>query len=144
MNEDELQKGIASLELLKVQIENLQKQIEALQISIQDNNKAIETIEGYIKMKEEEILVPVGGGVFLSARIGEKKGLISIGNDLFVEIPLEKILENLKERRKRYEEILSKLNLDLKKLQGNYAVLSEKVEKDYQKYLEERKNVQSP
>jgi len=144
MNDDELQKGIATLELLKVQIANLQKQIEALQISIQDNNKAIETIEGYIKMKEEEILVPVGGGVFLSARIGEKKGLMAIGNDLFVEIPLEKILENLKERRKRYEELLSKLTLDIKKLQENYAVLSDKVEKDYRKYLEEMKNVQGP
>ncbi len=144
MNEDELQRGIATLELLKVQIDNLHKQIEALQLSIQDNDRAIETLEGYIKMEDEEILVPVGGGVYISAKISEKRGIMSIGNDLFVEIPIDKILENLKERKKKYEELLSKLNLDMKKLQENYAVLSEKVEKDYRKYLEEMKNVQGP
>ncbi len=144
MSEEELQRGLATLELLKVQIENLQKQIEALQLSIQDNERAIETLEGYMNMEDEEILVPVGSGVFISARIGEKKGIISIGNDLFVEIPIDKMLENLRERRKKYDELLSKLNMDIKKLQENYAVLSDKVEKEYRKYLEEMKNVQSP
>ena len=144
MNEEELQRGLATLELLKLQIENLQKQIEALQISIQDNERAIETLEGYMNMDEEEILVPVGSGVFISARIRDKKGIISIGNDLFVEIPIDKMLENLRERRKKYDELLSKLNLDMKRLQENYAVLSNKVEKEYRKYLEEMKNVQSP
>ena len=144
MNEDELQKGIATLELLKVQIENLQKQIDAIQLSIQEIIRAVETLEGYTKMENDEILVPIGAGVFISAKIGEKKGIMGIGNNLFVDLPLEKMIESLKERRKKYEELLSKLTMDMKKLQENYAVLSEKVEKDYQKYLEEMKNVQSP
>lgn len=144
MNEDELQKGIATLELLKVQIENLQKQIDAIQLSIQEIIRAVETLEGYTKMENDEILVPIGAGVFISAKIGEKKGIMGIGNNLFVDLPLEKMIESLKERRKKYEELLSKLTIDMKKLQENYAVLSDKVEKDYQKYLEEMKNVQSP
>ena len=144
MNEDELQKGIATLELLKVQIENLQKQIDAIQLSIQEIIRAVETLEGYTKMENDEILVPIGAGVFISAKISEKKGIMGIGNNLFVDLPLEKMIESLKERRKKYEELLSKLTMDMKKLQENYAVLSEKVEKDYQKYLEEMKNVQSP
>ena len=144
MNEDELQKGIATLELLKVQLENLQKQIDAIQLSIQEIIRAVETLEGYTKMENDEILVPIGAGVFISAKIGEKKGIMSIGNNIFVDLPLEKMIESLKERRKKYEELLSKLTIDMKKLQENYAVLSDKVEKDYQKYLEEMKNVQSP
>jgi len=144
MNEEELQKGIATLELLKVQIENLQKQIDAIQLSIQEIIRAVETLEGYTKMENDEILVPIGAGVFISAKIGEKKGIMGIGNNLFVDLPLEKMIESLKERRKKYEELLSKLTMDMKKLQENYAVLSDKVEKDYQKYLEEMKNVQSP
>ncbi|MCD6276330.1 MAG: prefoldin subunit alpha [Thermoplasmata archaeon] len=144
MNEDELQKGIATLELLKVQLENLQKQIDAIQLSIQEIIRAVETLKGYTKMENDEILVPIGAGVFISAKIGEKKGIMSIGNNIFVDLPLEKMIESLKERRKKYEELLSKLTIDMKKLQENYAVLSDKVEKDYQKYLEEMKNVQSP
>ncbi len=144
MNEESLQQGIATLELIKVQIENLQKQIDALQLSIQEHARAIETLEGYAKIDDQEMLVPIGAGVFISARMGEKKGMLSIGNELFVELPLEKIIENLKSRRQSFESLLTKLTEDMKKLQGTYAALSERVEKDYQKYLEERGNVQGP
>ena len=144
MNEESLQQGIATLELIKVQIENLQKQIDTLQLSIQEHIRAIETLEGYTKIEKQEMLVPIGAGVFISVRMGEKKGMLSIGNDLFVELPIERIIENLKTRHQSFETMLTKLTEDMKKLQGTYAALSERVEQDYQKYLEERGNVQGP
>ncbi len=144
MNEEELEKGLATLEILKAQITNLQTQIDALQKSIQEHNQAKETIEGYMNMENDEILVPVGAGVLISARVVEKKGLITIGNELYTELSLEKIIEKLDERRKDLENLQLKLSTNLKKLQENYAVLNAKVEQDYAKYVEERKNVQGP
>ncbi len=144
MNEEELEKGLATLEILKAQISNLQTQIDALQKSIQEHESAKETIEGYMKMENDEILVPVGAGVLISAKVQDKKGLITIGNELYTELPLEKILEKIEKRRKDLEDLQLKLTTDLKKLQENYAALSAKVEQDYAKYVEERKNVQSP
>ncbi|ADD09066.1 prefoldin subunit alpha [Candidatus Aciduliprofundum boonei] len=144
MNEEELEKGLATLEVLKAQISNLQTQIDALQRSIQEHTNAKETIEGYMKMENDEILVPIGAGVMISAKVQEKKGLITIGNELYTELPLEKILEKIEKRKKDLEDLQLKLSTDLKRLQENYAVLSAKVEQDYAKYIEERKNVQGP
>ncbi|EDY36470.1 prefoldin, alpha subunit [Aciduliprofundum boonei T469] len=144
MNEEELEKGLATLEVLKAQISNLQTQIDALQRSIQEHTNAKETIEGYMKMENDEILVPIGAGVMISVKVQEKKGLITIGNELYTELPLEKILEKIEKRKKDLEDLQLKLSTDLKRLQENYAVLSAKVEQDYAKYIEERKNVQGP
>ncbi len=144
MNEEELEKGLATLEVLKAQISNLQTQIDALQRSIQEHTNAKETIEGYMKMENDEILVPIGAGVMISVKVQEKKGLITIGNELYTELPLGKILEKIEKRKKDLEDLQLKLSTDLKRLQENYAVLSAKVEQDYAKYIEERKNVQGP
>ncbi len=139
-----MEKGLATLEILKAQISNLQAQIDALQRSIQEHASAKETIEGYMRMENDEILVPIGAGVMISAKVQDKKGLITIGNELYTELPLEKILEKIEKRRKDLEDLQLKLTTDIKKLQENYAVLSAKVEEDYAKYVEERKNVQGP
>jgi len=144
MNEEELEKGIATLEILRAQITNLQKQIEALAISIQEHIKARETLENYLNLENDEILVPVGAGVLISAKVDTKRGLITIGNNLYTELPINKIIEKLKERQKDLENLQVKLTTDIKKLQENYTLLSAKVEQDYAKYLEERENVQGP
>ncbi len=142
--EENIEKGIATLEVLKAQMENLQKQMDVLQVSIQEHDKAIETLRGYRDIEKEEILVPIGAGVFISVKISEKKGLISIGNQIYTQLPIEKIIEKLEARKKDMEELLKKLSEDSYKLQQNYAALSAKVEEDYRRYMQARKNVQAP
>ncbi len=142
--ERNIEKGIATLEALKVNIENIQKQLATVELSIQEHNRALETMEYYKDMDNDDILVPVGAGVFIGAKISGKKALISIGNDLFTELPIEKIIEKLKNRKKELEDLQKKLTEDLYKLQENYTLLSAQVEEDYRKYLEERGNVQAP
>ncbi len=142
--EQEIEKDLATIETIKAQILNLNKQFETLQISIQEHEKAIETLENYKNMKDEEILVPVGGGVFISAKINEKKGLITIGSSLYTQLPIEEMIKKLEGRKKDLEDMSSKISKDLYTLQQNYAILDAKIEDEYRKYLEERKNVQSP
>ncbi len=144
MNEQELEQGIATLETLKAHLENLQKQVEALEISIQEHERAIETMESYRNMNGDEILIPIGAGVFISANVNSKKSMISIGNNYFTELSPESIVEKLKSRKSDMENLKSKLIQDLYKLQENYAVLSAKVEDGYRKYLEAKGNVQAP
>ena len=142
--EENIEKGLATLEVLKAQIGNLQKQIDVLQASMNEHERAIETLQGYKDIENEEILVPIGAGVFISVRVSQKKGLISIGSDIFTQLPIEKMIEKLESRKKDIEELLKKLSEDSYKLQQNYAALSAKVEEDYQRYLKARKNVQAP
>jgi len=124
--------------------QNLQNQIATLELSIQEHERAIETLEGYGNIGDEEILVPIGAGVLVSMRVSEKKGMISIGNQLFTELPIGKIIEKLRERKENMENLVKKLSEDSYKLQQNYAALSAKVEEDYKKYLKARENVQAP
>ena len=145
-SEDErnIEQGIATLEALKVNIDNIQKQLATVELSLQEHSRAIETMENYREMSDDEILVPIGAGVFIGARITGKKALISIGNDLFTELPLDKIIEKLKDRKQELEKLQAKLNEDMYKLQENYALLSAKVEEDYRRYLQEKGNVSGP
>ncbi len=142
--EREIEQGIATLETIKVHMDNLQNQIAALDLSIQEHEKAIETMESYKDMEGEEILVPIGAGVFIGAKINGKKSLITIGNSLYTELPPEQILEKLKKRKEDLEKLKAKLTDDLYRLQQNYAALSAKVEENYRKYLEAKGNVQTP
>ncbi len=142
--EQSIERGIATLESLKVQIENLQKQIAALELSIEEHEKAIETITGYSKMQDDEILIPIGAGVLISARISGKKGLISIGNSLYTEIEIEEIAKTLKERKEDMEKLRNQLMQDSYKHHENYALLNAQVEEEYRRYIEERRNVQAP
>ncbi len=139
--EREIEQGIATLEAIKVHIDNLQKQIATIELSIQEHERAIETMENYSKMTDEEILVPIGAGVFISARIKDKRALITIGNSLYTELPPEKISEKLKKRKEDLEKLKEKLTQDLYKLQENYALLSARVEENYRKYLQEKGNI---
>ena len=132
--ERNIEKGIATLEAIKVNIDNIQKQLATVELSIQEHNRALETMEYYKDMDNDDILVPVGAGVFIGAKISGKKALISIGNDLFTELPIEKIIEKLKKRKNELEELQKKLTEDLYKLQENYTLLSAQVEEDYRKY----------
>ncbi|NPA74505.1 MAG: prefoldin subunit alpha [Euryarchaeota archaeon] len=142
--EQALERSIATLESLKAQIANIQQQLSALELSIQEHKKAIETIEGYRNMGDDEILIPIGAGVLISAKVSGKKGLISIGNALYTEMNIEEIAKKLKERMEDLEKLKTKLMEDSYRLQENYALLSAKVEEDYRKYIEERRNVQTP
>ena len=144
MNENEIEQGIATLETLKAHIENLQKQVEALELSVQEHKNAIETMEHYKDLDNDEILIPIGAGVFIGAKISSKKALITIGNNYFTELGNDAIIEKLKARMEDMEQLKNKLITDMYKLQENYAMLSAKVEEGYRKYIEERQNVQAP
>ena len=146
VNEKErsLEQGISTLEGIKAQIENMQQQVRAIELSIQEHRRAIETVDGYKNMENDEVLVPVGAGVLIAARVDKKRGMISIGNKLYTEMQIDKIGEKLKLRLDDLEKLRQKMAEDSYKLQENYAILSAKVEDEYKKYLEERGNVQTP
>ncbi len=136
--EQNIERGIATLEALKVNIDNIQKQLATVELSMQEHERAIETMEHYRDAGEEEILVPVGAGTFIAAKTSEKRALISIGNDLFTEMTPAKIVEKLKERKSELEKLKGKLTEDLYRLQENYAMLSAQVEEEYRKYMESK------
>ncbi|PJB21037.1 MAG: hypothetical protein CO114_07450, partial [Euryarchaeota archaeon CG_4_9_14_3_um_filter_38_12] len=68
MSQEELQKSLYMLELHNAQFSTLAKQLELIESSVNENLRAKETLLNYKKSGEDtELLVPIGGDVFIFA-----------------------------------------------------------------------------
>ncbi len=103
--EDQLRRIVVELRLMQGTAETLQQRLQLLTTALADLRLA----EGSMKdLKEVEadtpILVPVGGGTFVNARLGDMgKVIMGIGADVSVEMMLEDALENVSGRVEEVE-----------------------------------------
>jgi len=103
--EDQLRRIVVELRLMQGTAETLQQRLQLLTTALADLRLA----EGSMKdLKEVEadtpILVPVGGGTFVNARLGDMgRVIMGIGADVSVEMRLEDALENVSGRVEEVE-----------------------------------------
>lgn len=103
--EDQLRRIVVELRLMQGTAESLQQRLQLLTTALADLRLA----EGSMKdLKEVEadtpILVPVGGGTFVNARLGDMgRVIMGIGADVSVEMRLEDALENVSGRVEEVE-----------------------------------------
>ena len=91
----------------------IDSQISQLRAVIRESKAALEALES---LKEDpSLLVPLGGGVFVSAAF-QGKTLIDVGGGIVVESTVEKIIERLKRRIERAEKEIERLNEEKKKI----------------------------
>lgn len=111
------------LESYKEQMDALSQQIAMLQNSLEESVRARETLKVFKDAEEgDEILVPVGASVFVTAKVTDKKeALVGIGNKITVgkELPeaeefmssvVIEIQESLKRITATYSEIQTAAN----------------------------------
>ena len=103
--EEDLQRNIAIIEMTRNRIEAFTKEAEALSATIRDYIRAKETLEAMRDMeKPSEILVPIGGGMFIHAKpTTTRKVLVNIGTDVGTEFEVEPAIERLEARMKDLE-----------------------------------------
>lgn len=97
---------MSAIDLSRAQLDNVARQQEIVRASIEEHLRAKETLAQYSKAGEnEEMLVPVGAGVFIHAKAGDRKSCIaSIGASMLMEKDIaeaEKILDGRIEELKR-------------------------------------------
>ncbi len=103
--EDQLRRIVVELRLMQGTAETLQQRLQLLTTALADLRLA----EGSMKdLKEVEagtpILVPVGGGTFVNAQLGDMgRVIMGIGADVSVEMRLEDALENVSGRVEEVE-----------------------------------------
>ena len=97
MNEQEMAAAAQELEVLRMQLDNLNKQDELIQITLEEYTRAKQALEDLKgKKKGEEILVPIGANCWVHAQLGDtKKGIASIGSNIAVGQSLDLIIERL-------------------------------------------------
>lgn len=116
MNEQEMVAASQELEMLRAQLENLNKQDELIEITLEEYTRARQALEDLKgKKKGDLILVPIGANCWVHAVLGDpKKAIASIGSNIAVGQKLELITERLdrqlEEIGKAQAELTAKMN----------------------------------
>jgi len=95
VKEEEIQRQLYQIELYKQQINRLQEELGKIELLKLEILKSIESMEGLKQSKE--VLVPLGGGVFVRAVVEDRdKVIVNVGADVFVEKSIDETIEDLK------------------------------------------------
>jgi len=129
--EEELSQYMYQIEQYKEQLNQLDMQAQYLQAAVMDYNKAKIALEQLEKIdKEVDMLVPIGGGTFLDAKINNSsKVLINIGSGVVAEKKNEDAIKKIDERLKELEKTQNRLNEMIEQVQKQAEDVSEKAQK---------------
>jgi len=118
LSEEDIQKMAVSHQQMEYQAKAISQQINLVKESINDCDKAIYTIIGLEGIKEEhEMLVPIGSGANIMARINKAdKVIIEIGAGISVEKNSDEAKQSLMVRKEELAKFHEKLQTDLNEL----------------------------
>ncbi|MDP8012304.1 MAG: prefoldin subunit alpha [Thermoplasmata archaeon] len=143
-NENALENLLATADVLKKHIENLNLQIQFLREQKEEHYNAKLTLENYLKLENEEILMDIGANTFVYCKVSDKKrAMISIGSNIILEHDIPKAIQTLESRIKDLEEAEKKFIQEADKAQAQYAAIEKRVEEIYNSY-KGKGNVQPP
>ncbi|MBP1910231.1 prefoldin subunit alpha [Methanolobus bombayensis] len=103
---------------LQKRVEMVQQQMSMVQISLEDCNRAINTIDELSNVSAgSEMMFPIGSGSFVYASISNTdKAVVDIGAGLTVERPIPEAKEILQRRREKLTTALDNMNGSLSQL----------------------------
>jgi len=126
--EEDANTYLAMIDLYRGQMESIEMQSTYIQAIINDYMKAKTTIENLEKEKDENILIPVGGGIFIPAKCRDvSEVFVSEGADIVIKKDLKSAKESIEKRIHMLNESLRQLNETYQKLQERVNELSEKL-----------------
>ena len=110
---EELAKLAYELQAYREDGQILQQQIANLQATLVEIDTGVETLRN-LKNVKEEVLLPIGAGVYLKAKIiDNEKILLSIGADVIAEKNVEEATEFLASKSKKIDELRNQLQKNL-------------------------------
>jgi len=129
--ENEIATNLSMIEYYKEQLASIDMQIQYLQAAVADYHKAKITVEQLDKTKGvEDILVPVGLGVFINASTKDtSKVLVDIGAGIVAEKTVDDAIKKIDGRIEALQENQKKLLSMAQQLQTEAVELSNKTQK---------------
>lgn len=107
--------------LYREQLGMLQKEMERISLTTVDLNNALKTVES---MQANEILVPVGGGSFLKAKVSEMKVIMPIGAQYLREMERSEALDELRRRQEATKNAITKLEQEFRNIAAKFQQVS--------------------
>ena len=128
--EKTITQNITLIEYYKEQLNSLEIQLQISQSALTDYTKAKLTLEHLSKAtKENDILIPIGGGTFIKGTLGEKEKILTdVGAGIVTEKPLKDALAKVNERIQLMQSNRDKLISLAQKIQTEAAELSQKTQ----------------
>lgn len=113
MSQQEL---VMQFQMFEQQIRMIQEQQQAVEQAIVDLSSLNFELDELVGKKDEEILSPIGRGIYASAKLTSEELLVDIGNKNFVKktIPETKVI--IKNQIKKLEKAKEELNKELEKI----------------------------
>ena len=117
--EEELQKYMVTIEQCKEQLNALENQFNMLQNAIIEQTKAKITIDNLGKLKNDmEIMMPVGGGIFVNATAKKtSKVLMDVGGGVVIEKELKDAIEKINNRIEDFQKTEERISGIVQQLQ---------------------------
>ena len=131
MNEEEIQKKYAEIQILNQNFQQIQEQISLLNNQLEVLIKVDETLDSVKEVKEKtSILVPIGGGIFMRADVSkETVFLVNVGGDVLLKKSFDESKNVVKEQTKEVSRIIGQLETNLQVLSERSQEIQEGLSK---------------
>jgi len=98
--EDQFRRVVYELQLMDGSVQVLQQRMQILSAALADLRLAQQSLNDLKNVDAKTpILIPVGGGTFVNAELGEmKKVIVGVGADVSVEMELDKAIADISSR----------------------------------------------
>lgn len=113
MNDQELN---AKFQHFEHQIRQLQEQLRSVDQAIFDMSTISRGIEDLKGKKDEEILAPIGRGIFVKAKLLSEDLTVDVGGNNYVKKTIDETKLIIKEQKEKLSEIKKSIELDLNKI----------------------------
>jgi prefoldin alpha subunit len=103
--EDQFRRVVYELQLMDGSVQVLQQRMQILSAALADLRLAQQSLNDLKNVDAKTpILIPVGGGTFVNAELGEmKKVIVGVGADVSVEMELDKAIADISSRLEEVE-----------------------------------------
>jgi prefoldin alpha subunit len=99
--------------IYREQLTMLRREMERISLTTLDLANAASAVEA---LKSKDILVPVGGGTYVKAKISSTEVLVPIGAEFVVETDRESAMAELKRRSEATRQAVTRLNDEFEKI----------------------------
>lgn len=132
----EMEMGLAQMEQIKSAVGSLNMQKESLEAVIDDYKKAVEVLEKLKEGPESNIMLPIGGMVYLKAKIEtEPHPIVDQGRGVMMEMEIAPALKRIEERSNRVRDSVGTIDERIKELMDRYDDVSKQTQQMYQNQM---------
>ena len=131
--EDDVREMIAQLDRYRYEIEMFTQQLNMLTATETELAAAWEFLGSFGDVQEgDEVLVPVGGDVMVSAKVTKpEKVIASVGMEIQAEMDPKAAAERIGERRDRIREMIQQVRAGIEQREASSTALQQQAEAAY-------------